>query len=85
MVTNGAAGVPPPERTWPQALLGVVFKQGGQVAELHALFNIVRKRVPLDRLYVNPNCGLEFLPHTQALAKVKRLVEAARSFRDGRN
>ncbi|MBI3331311.1 MAG: hypothetical protein HYZ96_04270 [Candidatus Omnitrophica bacterium] len=51
------------------------------VTELHALFNVVAKRIPLDRLYVNPNCGLEFLPHRQALAKVKRLVEAVHTFR----
>jgi len=51
------------------------------VTELHALFNVVAKRTPLDRLYVNPNCGLEFLPHRQALAKVKRLVEAVHTFR----
>ena len=51
------------------------------VTELHALFNVVRKRVPLDRLHVTPNCGLEFLPHSQALAKIRRLVEAVRSYR----
>ena len=51
------------------------------VNELHALFNVVKKRVPLDRLYVNPNCGLEFLPHTQALAKVQRLVHAVRTYK----
>ncbi len=51
------------------------------IGELHAMFTIVKKRVPLDRLSVNPNCGLEFLPHAQALAKVKRLVEAVRSYR----
>ncbi|MBI4342152.1 MAG: hypothetical protein HY599_02155 [Candidatus Omnitrophica bacterium] len=51
------------------------------VAELHALFNVVKKRVPLNRLTVNPNCGLEFLPHTQALAKVQRLAHAVRTYR----
>ena len=51
------------------------------VAELHALFNVIRKRVPLDRVYVSPNAGLEFLPHTQALAKLKRLAQAVRTFR----
>ncbi len=51
------------------------------VGALHAMFHVIKKRVPLDRVYVNPNCGLEFLPHAQALAKVKRLVEAVRSFR----
>ena len=51
--------------------------------ELHALFNVVKKLVPLDRVHVNPNCGLEFLPHTQALEKVKRLVQAVRSYGKG--
>ncbi len=51
------------------------------VTELHALFNVLRKRVPLDRLYVNPNCGLEFLPHTQAHAKVERLAKAVKTYR----
>ena len=51
------------------------------VPELHAIFRVVRKLAPSNGLYVNPNAGLEFLPHTQALAKVKRLVEAARTFK----
>ena len=55
------------------------------VAQLHAIFRAVNKLAPRGGLYVSPNCGLEFLPHTQALAKVKRLVEAARSFRGGKN
>jgi len=50
------------------------------VTELHALFGIVAKRVPVDHLYVNPNCGLEFLPHAQALAKLRRVGEAASTF-----
>ena len=51
------------------------------VTELHALFNVVKQRVPLSRVYVNPNCGLEFLPHAQALAKVQRLVQAVRTYK----
>ena len=51
------------------------------VTELHALFDLIKKYAPLDRLYVNPNCGLEFLPHTQALAKIRRLVQAVRTYR----
>ncbi len=46
---------------------------------LRAVLRALAKRVPSDRLYVNPNCGLEFLPHPQALAKLQRLVDAARS------
>ncbi len=51
------------------------------VAELHALFRAVKKVVPTDRLYINPSCGLEFLPHAQARAKIKRLTEAVRTFK----
>ena len=51
------------------------------VTELHALFDLIKKRVPLDRVTVSPNCGLEFLPHTQALAKIRQLVKAVRSYR----
>lgn len=51
------------------------------VRELHAIFRAAERAVPSERLYVNPNCGLEFLPHPQALAKIRRLAEAARTFR----
>jgi len=51
------------------------------VKDLHAIFDVVTQLVPADRLYVNPNCGLEFLPHAQALAKLNRLGEAVRSYR----
>ena len=54
------------------------------VADLHAIFRVAGRLAPRRGLYVNPNAGLEFLPHTQALAKIKRLVEAARSFRNGK-
>jgi len=50
------------------------------VTELHALFDVVTKRVPKDRLYVNPNCGLEFLPYEQARQKLDRLGEAVRRY-----
>ena len=50
------------------------------VNDLHALFDAVKKRVPLNRLTVNPNCGLEFLPHRQAQEKLKRLGQAAREY-----
>ena len=50
------------------------------VRDLHAIFTTLKKRIPLDRVAVTPNCGLEFLPHPQAVAKVERLVEAVRTF-----
>jgi 5-methyltetrahydropteroyltriglutamate--homocysteine methyltransferase len=50
------------------------------VEHLHRIFRAMSRRVQLDRLTVSPNCGLEFLPHRQALAKMRRLVEAARTY-----
>lgn len=34
--------------------------------------------VPSERLYVNPSCGLEYLPREAASEKLKRLVEGVR-------
>jgi 5-methyltetrahydropteroyltriglutamate--homocysteine methyltransferase len=51
------------------------------VTELHALFDVVAKRIPLDLVTVNPSCGLEFLPYEQAVQKLTRLVEAVRTYR----
>ena len=34
--------------------------------------------VPMDRLHVNPSCGLDFLPRPNARAKLVRLAEGAR-------
>ena len=51
------------------------------ITELHALFDVIGRALPLDRLTVNPNCGLEFLPYEQAAAKLRRLVEAVRTYR----
>ena len=35
--------------------------------------------VPAERLWVSPNCGLEFLPHEAAVKKLKVLREAAQA------
>lgn len=53
------------------------------VDALHRLFEALERIGSPGPLYVSPNCGLEFLPHTQARAKVRRLVEAVRSFGGG--
>ncbi|MBI2885434.1 MAG: hypothetical protein HYY15_04620 [Candidatus Omnitrophica bacterium] len=51
------------------------------VTELHALFDVVTKVIPVDRLSVHPSCGLEFLPYEQARQKLNRLTEAVRRYR----
>lgn len=37
------------------------------------------KAIPLDRLWLSPNCGLEFLPHSSALKKLQLMREVAQS------
>jgi 5-methyltetrahydropteroyltriglutamate--homocysteine methyltransferase len=70
---------------WTKELaLGVVDARNTaleSVTELHALFDVITKRVPKDSLYVNPNCGLEFLPYETAVQKLRRLVEAVRRYK----
>lgn len=38
----------------------------------------VSEFVPPERLYVNPSCGLEYLPREAAFQKLKRMVEGVR-------
>jgi len=38
----------------------------------------VAELVPAERLYVNPSCGLEYLPREVAFEKLKRMVEGVR-------
>jgi 5-methyltetrahydropteroyltriglutamate--homocysteine methyltransferase len=38
----------------------------------------ISEMVPQDRLYINPSCGLEYLPRETAFDKLKNMVEGAR-------
>ena len=40
----------------------------------------ISKMIPLDRLWLSPNCGLEFLPHESALRKIQLLREVSKKF-----
>ncbi len=42
----------------------------------------VAEVVPLDRIHLSPNCGLDFLPREVAYAKLERMVEAARQAKE---
>ena len=47
------------------------------VAQLKAALDLSTKAVPADRLWLSPNCGLEFLPHQSAVKKLQLLRSAA--------
>ena len=58
--------------------LGVVDARNTRLESVEELVEAVRwaeSRVSLDRLYVNPSCGLEYLPRDRAYQKLVRLVE----------
>ena len=38
--------------------------------------------VSLDRMYLNPSCGLDYLPRETAYAKLKRMVEGANALKE---
>ena len=48
--------------------------------EILKLIEKVAKKIPTDRIYISPSCGLEFLPHENALKKLKLLSSIARQF-----
>ena len=61
--------------------LGIVDGRNTRMEAPEAIASGVQralKRLPPERLYVNPNCGLEFLPREVAQAKLARMVEAVR-------
>lgn len=49
--------------------------------ELHRAFDKISRIVPLDKVYVNPTCGLEFLPRERAQEKLVNMVKAVKSFK----
>jgi len=58
-------------------------RRGDIVVVKHGEEKWVKRLVgmPRDRLQIGPSCGLEFLPHPQAQAKLNRLGEAVRTYR----
>jgi 5-methyltetrahydropteroyltriglutamate--homocysteine methyltransferase len=54
-------------------------------SDLIALFEKVTKKFSGDQIFVNPSCGLEFLPHAEAQKKLKNMVAAVTKFRGGRD
>jgi 5-methyltetrahydropteroyltriglutamate--homocysteine methyltransferase len=51
------------------------------VEEIVAAVRHLSRIVPPDRLYLNPSCGLEYLPREVAQAKLRRLAEGAAAAR----
>lgn len=52
-------------------------------AELYRAFDAIARIVPLDRVYVNPTSGLEFLPRERAQEKLANMARAVASYEAG--
>jgi 5-methyltetrahydropteroyltriglutamate--homocysteine methyltransferase len=48
--------------------------------EILKLIERVSKKIPPEKIYISPSCGLEFLPHENALKKLKLLSSIAYKF-----
>lgn len=49
-------------------------------SELLAIFEKVTQKIPSNKIYINPSCGLEFLPHADAFKKLKNMVAVVKKF-----
>jgi 5-methyltetrahydropteroyltriglutamate--homocysteine methyltransferase len=65
--------------------LGVIDARNTKLEAVEEIVGLVRRAsavVPPDMLYVNPSCGLEYLPREAAQAKLARMVEGVRRARE---
>jgi len=61
--------------------LGIIDARNTRLETVDQILACIRRVsdvVPLGSLYVNPSCGLEYLPREVAEAKLRRLVEGVR-------
>ena len=60
---------------------GIIDGRNTRIESLEQIEESIRRlseSVSPDRIYVNPSCGLEYLPRETAFEKLKRMVEGAR-------
>ena len=60
--------------------LGILDARNVKLETVEQISETIRKvsdQVSLDRIYLNPSCGLDYLPRDAAIAKLNRLVEGA--------
>lgn len=65
--------------------LGIMDGRNTRIEPVEELVEGIRRaarHVSLDRVHLNPSCGLEYLPRENAVKKLKRLSEAARRARE---
>lgn len=53
------------------------------VGEIEAALRLMLDKIPADRLWVNPDCGLKTRGGSETVASLKNMVQAAKNIRDG--
>lgn len=72
-----------PETKW--LGLGIIDARNTRMETVEEIVGHIRRVgqwVPPERIYVNPNCGLEFLPRDNAYRKLVRMVEGVARARE---
>ncbi len=65
--------------------LGIIDARNVKMETVEYLSDTVEKAaryVSLDRIYLNPSCGLDYLPRETAFAKLKRMVEGMNAVKE---
>lgn len=66
-------------------VLGLLDARNTRLESADDLLPILRRaaqHIPPARLWISPSCGLEFLPHDRAIAKLRLMTETAARFKD---
>lgn len=53
--------------------------------EVEALIEQIIKKLPLDRIWINPDCGLKTRSEEESFASLRNIVEATRKVRSSVN
>ncbi len=67
-----------------EIVVGVIDVKDEKVESPETVARRIRKAleyIPVERLYVSPDCGMKFMPRDRAFAKLKVMVEGARVVR----
>jgi len=66
-----------------ELILGCLDARNTRMEEERKILKLIEKvsrKIPPEKIYISPSCGLEFLPHENALKKLNLLSSIASSF-----
>ena len=73
----------PPDRGMGFGVVDAMDPRIESVAEIEKRIRLALNYFRPEQIWLNPDCGLQTLPHDSAVAKLRNLVEAAQRVREG--